>query len=127
MSMWCAKLVNLLNKMTQTTKQFRHAARARRTNTVARTSGRVRLVVNRSNKTVYAQLVDDSTGKVVCGTSGLKTKATGIAAATEVGTAIAEMAKKNKIAQVAFDRNGYKYHGQIKALADAAREAGLEF
>jgi len=113
--------------MTQTTKQFRQTARARRTHALARVSGRARLLVNRSNRTVYAQIIDDASGKVVCGTSGLKLTTTGIAAAAEVGKAIAEMAKKKKITQVAFDRNGYKYHGQIKALADAAREAGLEF
>ena len=102
-------------------------SRRRRTHAKARISGRPRLVVFRSNRTIYAQIVDDSKGVIVCGTSGLKLKETGVAAAQTVGKAIADLAQKNKIKQVAFDRNGILYHGQIKALADAAREAGLDF
>ena len=113
--------------MTKSTKQERQTARARRTHAVARVSGRPRLLVVRSNRTINAHIIDDDAGKIICGVSGLKTGKTGIEAATEVGTKIAEAAKKNKITQVAFDRNGYKYHGQVKALADAARKAGLEF
>ena len=113
--------------MTKSTKQERQTARARRTHVVARVSGRPRLLVVRSNRTINAHIIDDASKKIVCGISGLKTGKTGIEAATEVGTKIAEIAKKNKITQVAFDRNGYKYHGQVKALADAARKAGLEF
>jgi len=71
--------------------------------------------------------MDDATGKVLCGTSGLKTKSTGIKAAEEVGTKIAELAKGKKVDKVSFDRNGFAYHGQIKALADAARKGGLDF
>ncbi len=108
-------------------KQSRHCARSRRSHAKARISGRPRLVVFRSNRTVYAQVVDDTTGKVLCGTSGLKLKKTGLAAATEVGTKIAELAKTKKIKTVAFDRNGHQYHGQVKSLAEAARKAGLEF
>ncbi len=113
--------------MTKSTKQERQTARARRTHAVARTSGRPRLLIVRSNRTINAHIIDDAVGKIVCGASGLKSKKTGVEAAIEVGTTIAEVAKKNKITQVAFDRNGYKYHGQVKALADAARKAGLEF
>lgn len=113
--------------MTKSTKQERLTARARRTHALARISGRSRLLVVRSNRTINAHIIDDAANKIVCGVSGLKTGKTGIEAATIVGTLIAEAAKKNKIAQVAFDRNGYKYHGQVKALADAARKAGLEF
>ena len=102
-------------------------ARARKTHAKARMSEKPRLVVFRSNTTIYAQVIDDAAGKVVCGTSGLKLKSTGVEGAKEVGKAIAEMAKKSKITEVAFDRNGFKYHGQIKALADSAREAGLSF
>lgn len=94
---------------------------------MAKTSGRPRLIVNRSNTSVYAQIVDDAANKVVCGTSSLKGKETGIAAAKTVGKNIADLAKKNKITQVSFDRNGFAYHGQVKALAESAREAGLDF
>jgi len=90
-------------------------------------SGRPRLLVYRSNRTVYAQLLEEKTGKVVASASGLTSKKTGIAAASEVGKAIADLAQKKKMKQVAFDRNGYKYHGQVKALAESARSAGLEF
>lgn len=113
--------------MSSILKQDRKHARSRRTHAMTKTSGRPRLVVNRSNAFVYAQIVDDSQNKVVCGTSSLKIKETGVAAAKTVGKTIADLAKKNKITQVAFDRNGFAYHGQIKALAESAREAGLDF
>jgi large subunit ribosomal protein L18 len=113
--------------MTKSTKQDRQTSRARRTHATARVSGRPRLLVVRTNRTINAHITDDTTGKIVCGVTGLKTGKTGIEAATEVGTLIATAAKTHKITQVAFDRNGYKYHGQVKALADAARKAGLEF
>jgi len=112
--------------MAQTTHQLR-LARARRTHTKARISERPRLIVFRSNKAIYAQVMDDSTGKVLCGASDLKSKATGLKGAAEVGKTIAELAKKAKVKEVAFDRNGYKFHGKIKSLAEAAREAGLKF
>lgn len=108
-------------------KRLKYLARKRRTNTKAVLSGLPRLLVVRTNKTIYAQVVDDQKGLVVCGTSGLKLKNTGIEAAKEVGKAIADMAKKKKVKKVCFDRNGYAYHGQIKSLAEAAREGGLEF
>ncbi len=104
----------------------RRLARARRTHAQARGNGKPRLIVFRSLKAIYAQVMDDESGKVVCGTSSLK-GATGIAGAKEVGKAIAELAKKNKIEEVVFDRNGYKYHGRVAALADSARENGLKF
>jgi large subunit ribosomal protein L18 len=108
-------------------KQSRQSARARRTHALARVSGRPRLIVVKSNRAIAAHLMDDEQGKIVCGVSSLKLKTTGIVAAAEVGKAIAEKAKKLKISEVAFDRNGRQYHGQVKALADAARNAGLEF
>ena len=108
-------------------KQDRKEARSRRTHAMAKISGRLRLVVNRSNTSLYAQIVDDTKNVVVCGTSGLKLKSTGIEMGKEVGKAIAELAKKNKVKQVSFDRNGFAYHGQIKALAEGARAAGLDF
>lgn len=108
-------------------KHLRRQTRARRTHAKAMIAGRPRLLVFRSNKSIYAQIIDDQSGKVVCGTSGLKLKSTGVAAAAEVGKTVAEMAQKNKIKEVSFDRNGYAYHGQVKSLADAARAAGLTF
>jgi len=102
------------------------SARARRTHAQTRASGNPRLVVFRSNATIYAQIVDPA-GKVLCGTSGLKLKTTGVKAAEEVGIHIAALAKEKKIKMVAFDRSGYKYHGQVKSLAEAARKGGLEF
>jgi len=109
-----------------TTKQEKLQARKRRTNVKARLSGRPRLLVFRSDKAIYAQVIDDNAGKVVCGTSNLKGKS-GVAGAKEVGKNIAALAKKAKIESVSFDRNGLQYHGQIKALAEAAREGGLQF
>ncbi len=108
------------------TKQQKLQARKRRTNVKARLSGRPRLLVFRSNRAIYAQVIDDAAGKVVCGASNLKGKS-GVAGATEVGKTIAAQAKKAKIEAVSFDRNGLRYHGQVKALAEAAREAGLQF
>ncbi|MCF7831049.1 50S ribosomal protein L18 [Candidatus Gracilibacteria bacterium] len=108
-------------------KVAKRTARARRTHAKARCSQKPRLLVFRSNRTVYAQIMDDQNDKIVCSSSGLKIKATGVKAATEVGKKIAELAKTKKITEVAFDRSGYKYHGQIKALADSAREGGLKF
>lgn len=105
----------------------RRQARARRTHAMARSSEKNRLVVYRSNTSIYAQIIDDSTNKVICGTSGLKGKETGLEMAKKVGAAIADLAKKAKVKEVAFDRNGFAYQGQIKALAESAREAGLAF
>jgi len=112
--------------MSQFSERLRKS-RARRVHARARAGNRNRLVVFRSNRAIYAQIVDDSTGKIVCGASALKSDKTGIEAAVEVGVKIAELAKKQKISAVSFDRNGYRYHGQVKSLADAAREAGLNF
>lgn len=107
-------------------KQQRRASRARRTHAKARVSGKPRLIVFKSIKAIYAQIMDDSTGKVVCGSSNLK-GASGIKGAEEVGAAIAKAAIDNKIDTVVFDRNGYIYHGQVKMVAEAARKAGLKF
>jgi large subunit ribosomal protein L18 len=113
--------------MSEKKKNELRSARARRTHVCARTGAKPRLIVYRSNKTIYAQIINDEQSKIVCGASGLKSKLTGIKAAQEVGTSIAQLAKKKKISEVSFDRNGYKYHGQVKVLADAARKAGLTF
>ena len=88
-----------------------------------------RLCVFRSNQAIYAQLIDDVKGVTIASSSSLelKLKSNNIEAATAVGKDIAEKAKKAKIKTVVFDRGGYLYHGRVKALADAARENGLEF
>jgi len=103
----------------------------RRAKIRAKTTGtteRPRLVVKRSLKNIYAQVIDDSTGKTVISANDLKSKAKGkIERAKEVGEAIAKASKDNKITSIVFDRAGYKYHGRVKALADAAREGGLQF
>ncbi len=90
---------------------------------------RPRLAVFRSLNHVYAQVIDDGAGRTVAAAStvDLKAKGNGLAQAQEVGKAIAQKAKAAGVSQVVFDRGGFLYHGRIKALADAAREAGLEF
>ncbi|MDX9971809.1 MAG: 50S ribosomal protein L18 [FCB group bacterium] len=90
---------------------------------------RPRLCVFRSLKHIYAQIIDDSTGRTLASASSLDQKISGgnVEAAKAVGKAVAERAKEKSISKVCFDRNGRLYHGRIKALADAAREAGLEF
>lgn len=97
------------------------------------TALRPRLNVFRSSKHIYAQLIDDVQGVTIAAASTLEkeletgTNGGNVAAATKVGTLIAERAKEKGVDKVVFDRGGYLYHGRIKALADAAREAGLEF
>lgn len=113
-----------MSKNTKTTKKI---ARARRTHAKAKCSGLPRLLVRKSNISIYAEVIDDNQGKVLVGANSLKSKKTGVAGAKEVGENIAKLAKEKKVEKVSFDRNGYKYHGQIKSLADAARKAGLEF
>ena len=97
-------------------------------------NGRPRLSVHRSSANIYAQVIDDSTGRTVASASTLdeafkKAGKSGnnIAAATEIGRLVAEAAVKSGVKQVVFDRGGYIYHGRVKALAEAARDAGLEF
>jgi large subunit ribosomal protein L18 len=94
------------------------------------TTARPRLSVHRSLNHIYAQVIDDQTGQTLVSASTLALKAkTGgnLAAAKEIGKAIAERAVEKGVKKVVFDRGGYLYHGRVKALADAAREAGLEF
>ena len=90
-----------------------------------------RLCVYRSNSNIYAQIIDDVAGNTLVSASTLdkeiKTKHANKEAAKEVGTLIAKKATEKKIKQVVFDRGGYIYHGVVKELAEAAREAGLEF
>ena len=98
------------------------------------TTERPRLAVFRSTAHIYAQLIDDTKGVTLVAASSTEkasggSKSTGgnVAAAKEIGKRVAERAKENGISRVVFDRGGYLYHGRVKALADAAREAGLEF
>lgn len=98
------------------------------------TTQRPRLSVFRSNKHIYAQLIDDTTGKTLTTTSSLdqeyrqqNKKGSNSQAAAAIGAALAKRAMSLNIKKVVFDRNGYIYHGRIKALADAARQAGLIF
>ena len=102
--------------------------------TLAGTSERPRLCVHRSSKHIRAQVVDDQSGKTLASASSLdgevkkSIKGGGnIAAAKVVGKAVAERAREKGIEKVVYDRGGYQYHGRVKALADAAREAGLKF
>ncbi|MEE9403855.1 MAG: 50S ribosomal protein L18 [Algisphaera sp.] len=94
------------------------------------TSDTPRLSVFRSSKHMYAQVIDDASGKTLASASSVAAKAEKgctVDAATAVGKDIAEQAKAAGIASVAFDRNGFRFHGRVKALADAARESGLKF
>jgi len=96
---------------------------------VTGTPERPRLAVFRSLNHIYAQLIDDGESRTLASASTveLKAKGDGVAEAAEVGKAIAAKAKAKGLKSVVFDRGGFLYHGRIKALADAAREAGLEF
>ena len=95
------------------------------------TAERPRLAVHYTNQHVYAQVIDDDSGRTICAASTLdkevETPASNVAAATKVGSLIASRAKAGGIGSVIFDRGGHLYHGKIKALADAARQGGLEF
>ena len=90
-----------------------------------------RLTVFRSNKEIYASLIDDVLGKVLCSTSSLskdfKSTGTKVEKSKEVGKKIAELAMSSGFKKCCFDRNGYLYHGRVKSLAEGAREAGLKF
>lgn len=92
------------------------------------TPNRPRLVVFRSLRYTYAQIVDDENGVVLASSSDIKeTKGTKVEKAKSIGLELAKKAKEKKIETVVFDRNGYKYHGRTKAIADGAREGGLNF
>jgi large subunit ribosomal protein L18 len=99
---------------------------------ISGTAERPRLSVFRSNKQIYAQLIDDQSGKTLLAASSkvksiLEPNVNKIEKSKKVGELIAERAKEAGIKTVVFDRNGYMYHGRVKALADAAREGGLKF
>ena len=99
--------------MSLSTREGRLRRHRRIRGRVVGTADRPRLCVARSNKRIYAQVIDDARGHTL--------------AAAEVGKLLAERAKQAGVEQVVFDRGGYKYHGRVKSLADGAREGGLEF
>ena len=111
--------------------EARGRIRERSRRKVTGTSERPRLAVFLSLKSIYAQVIDDATGRTIVSASSLEkeagAKGSNAAAAKAVGALIAKKAKNSGITRVVFDRGGYLYHGNIKALADAARENGLEF
>ena len=104
-------------------QRVKHAIRKK----VSGTSERPRLAIFRSNKGIYAQVIDDVNGNTLASASSKEAKGTKTEQATVVGKLIAETAKKAGIETVVFDRGGFLYHGRVKALADSAREAGLKF
>jgi len=113
-------------------KKEKWRARRTRTRRSLGTSERVMLTVYRSSKHIYAQLVDPATGHTVGSissrTKGVVDGSTGnVDAAKKVGAAVAKFAKSKNIDTVVFNRNGFLYHGRVRALAEAAREAGLQF
>jgi large subunit ribosomal protein L18 len=112
-------------------KEIRSRIHKRIRRKLAGTSERPRLAVFRSVAHIYAQVIDDNAGKTLVSASsvdkGGKTNGGNIAAAKAIGKLVAQRAKDKGIKSVVFDRGGYQYHGRVKALADAAREAGLEF
>ncbi len=115
-----------MSNQKELTRQRRHARiRAK----IHGTGSKPRLVVFRSLSNTYAQIVDDENGKVLGQYSDIKSKAKGTKTekAKTVGTEIAKIAKEKNIETIVFDRNGYKYHGRVKAVAEGAREGGLKF
>ncbi len=122
----------MVNKVSRTEVR-KHKHRKLR-NRFSGTAGRPRLAVFRSNNHMYAQIIDDTAGNTLVAASTMEKdikagleKTNDTAAAKAVGTAIAKKALEKGITTVVFDRGGFIYHGKVQALADAAREAGLEF
>jgi large subunit ribosomal protein L18 len=115
-------------------KKENRLRRAQKTRAKIRLQGVSRLCVHRTPRHIYAQLIAPDGGKVVASASTLDAEvkkhikyAGNVAAATVVGRVIADRARKLGVSKVAFDRSGFKFHGRVKALADAARENGMEF
>lgn len=111
----------------RTANRLKKKVRIRKT--IAGTQERPRLCVFRSNKHIYAQIIDDAQGTTLISSSSLKLgeKVAGVEMAKRIGQEIAKAAASKNIKDVVFDRNGYIYHGQVKALAESARESGLNF
>ena len=116
---------------TLTTREARIRRHRRVRKHVQGTAERPRLAVFRSVAHIYVQLIDDSKGATLVSASsvdkGARTNGGNVAGAKAIGKLVAERAKEKGVTRVVFDRGGYQYHGRVKALADAAREAGLEF
>jgi large subunit ribosomal protein L18 len=106
---------------------FDRRRRRVRTALKARSAGRPRLSVHRTGKHIYAQIIDDLQGKTIAAANSLGAKGADVDAAAKVGSDLAAAAKQAGVTSVVFDRGGFLYHGRVKALADAAREGGLEF
>ncbi|WP_126175309.1 50S ribosomal protein L18 [Tsuneonella rigui] len=108
---------------------FERRRRRVRTAIKARAGDRPRLSIHRTGRHIYAQVIDDAQGRTLAAASTLGVKSSGanVDAAVQVGKTIAEAAKKAGVSTVVFDRGGFLFHGRVKALADAAREGGLEF
>jgi len=105
------------------TSKQRHSKRVARIRAVVKGNAkRPRLAIFRSNKSLYGQLIDDDIHVTL---GSVKTEGTAISSGAQLGLSIATLCKKKKIAQVVFDRGGYKYHGVIKQIADAVREGGV--
>ena len=117
----------MIKKESKNVSRLKRHARIRKN--LSGTATTPRLSIYRSNKAIYAQIIDDSIGNtlVSASTHELNAKSNNIESASSLGKLIAKKALDKKIEEVVFDRSGYKYHGRIKALADAAREAGLKF
>ena len=119
----------MVKKTNRKFERTRRHIRVRRK--ISGTAERPRLCVYRSNTNIYAQIIDDVAGNTLVSASTLdkevKTKNSNVEAAKEVGALIAKRASAKKIKTVVYDRSGYIYHGVVKALAEAAREGGLEF
>ncbi len=117
----------MIKKVSKNEARLRRHARVRKS--ISGTLENPRLCVYISNNAIYAQAIDDVAGKTLVASSTLELKLNGsnIENATKVGADIAKKCKKAKIEKVVFDRGGFLYHGKVKALAESAREAGLEF
>ena len=117
-----------MSKSRDAQRKIRHRRVRKRVNG---TAARPRLAVFRSNRYIYAQVIDDVSGSTIVSASSLEKDLRGerlnADTATKVGKLVAERARSAGIGQVVFDRGGYPFHGRVKALADAARESGLEF
>ncbi len=120
-----------MNRITSRIKRYTRRRRSIRKNIFGSPS-RPRLTVTRTGKNMYAQVIDDTSGTTICSASTIEKDGkveggSNCTAAQEIGTRIATKAKKAGVETVIFDRNGYRYHGRIKALAEAARKGGLTF
>jgi len=122
----------MINKPSRTESRVKRHYRLR--NKISGTAQKPRLAVFRSNKHIYAQIIDDTVGNTLAAASTMESavkdklqKTSDVEAAKAVGEAIAKKALDKGISTVVFDRGGFVYHGKIQALADAAREAGLQF